>query len=58
MNSNINKEDKEEIIDYVYNQVIQEYSHLAEEYDGDLLQEKIMEIVDKEVELIIKKQSE
>ena len=40
---------KQELIDEVYNQVIQEYSHLADEYEGDELQDKIMEIVDREV---------
>lgn len=43
------KQDKQELIDEVYNQVIQEYSHLADEYEGDELQDKIMEIVDREV---------
>lgn len=43
------KENKQELIDEVYNQVIQEYSHLADEYEGDELQDKIMEIVDREV---------
>tara|TARA_B000000565_G_C23583842_1_gene300386 strand:- start:409 stop:585 length:177 start_codon:yes stop_codon:yes gene_type:complete len=40
---------KQELIDEVYNQVIQEYSHLADEYEGDELQDKIMEIVDREI---------
>jgi hypothetical protein len=31
----------------VYNQVIQEYSHLQYEYEGDELQDKINEIVDE-----------
>jgi|TARA_R110000824_G_scaffold224493_1_gene412136 hypothetical protein len=35
--------DREEI----YNQVIQDYSHLQDEYEGDELQDKINEIVDK-----------
>jgi hypothetical protein len=39
--------DREEI----YNQVIQDYSHLQDEYEGDELQDKINEIVNK----IIKK---
>ena len=43
------KQDKQELIDEVYNQVIQEYSHLEDEYEGDELQDKIMEIVDREV---------
>lgn len=43
------KQNKQELIDEVYNQVIQEYSHLADEYEGDELQDKIMEIVDREV---------
>ena len=43
------KQDKQELIDEVYNQVIQEYSHLADEYEGDELQDKVMEIVDREV---------
>ena len=43
------KENKQELIDEVYNEVIQEYSHLADEYEGDELQDKIMEIVDREV---------
>lgn len=34
--------DREEI----YNEVIQEYSHLQYEYEGDELQDKINEIVD------------
>ena len=43
------KQNKQELIDEVYNQVIQEYSHLEDEYEGDELQDKIMEIVDREV---------
>ena len=43
---------KQDLIDEVYNQVIQEYSHLADEYEGDELQDKIMEIVDKEIKNI------
>jgi len=38
-----------DLIDEVYNQVIQEYSHLADEYEGDELQDKIMEIVAKKI---------
>jgi len=38
----INKMNREEI----YNEVIQDYSHLQYEYDGDELQDKINEIVD------------
>jgi hypothetical protein len=34
--------DREEI----YNEVIQDYSHLQYEYEGDELQDKINEIVD------------
>ena len=35
--------DREEI----YNEVIQDYSHLQYEYEGDELQDKINEIVDE-----------
>jgi hypothetical protein len=31
----------------IYNEVIQDYSHLQYEYEGDELQDKINEIVDK-----------
>lgn len=31
----------------IYNEVIQDYSHLQYEYDGDELQDKINEIVDE-----------
>ncbi len=39
----------EDLIDEVYNKVIQEYSHLADEYEGDELQDKIMDIVYEKV---------
>jgi len=32
----------------IYNEVIQDYSHLQYEYEGDELQDKINEIVDNE----------
>ena len=32
--------------DDIYNEVIQDYSHLQYEYEGDELQDKINEIVD------------
>ena len=31
----------------IYNQIIQEYSHLQYEFEGDELQDKINEIVDE-----------
>ena len=31
----------------IYNEVIQDYSHLQYKYEGDELQDKINEIVDK-----------
>jgi hypothetical protein len=31
----------------IYNEVIQDYSHLQYKYDGDELQDKINEIVDE-----------
>ncbi len=37
--------EQQDLIDEIYNQVIQEYSHLADEYEGDELQDKIMDIV-------------
>lgn len=33
----------------IYNEVIQDYSHLQYEYEGDELQDKINEIVDYEI---------
>ena len=33
--------------DDIYNEVIQDYSHLQYEFEGDELQDKINEIVDK-----------
>ena len=33
-------------IDDIYNEVIQDYDYLQDEYEGDELQDKIMEIVD------------
>tara|TARA_B100001059_G_C17736135_1_gene528963 strand:+ start:279 stop:503 length:225 start_codon:yes stop_codon:yes gene_type:complete len=39
--NNMNRED-------IYNEVIQDYSHLQYEYEGDELQDKINEIVDNE----------
>tara|TARA_E500000305_G_scaffold45754_1_gene35593 strand:+ start:1520 stop:1669 length:150 start_codon:yes stop_codon:yes gene_type:complete len=42
MKINTYHKDREEI----YNEVIQDYSHLQYEYEGDELQDKINEIVD------------
>ena len=37
---------KNKDIDDIYNEVIQDYDYLQDEYEGDELQDKIMEIVD------------
>ena len=37
---------KDKDIDDIYNEVIQDYDYLQDEYKGDELQDKIMEIVD------------
>ena len=37
---------KDKDIDDIYNEVIQDYDYLQDEYEGDELQDKIMEIVD------------
>ena len=37
---------KDKDIDDIYNEVIQDYDYLQDEYEGDELQNKIMEIVD------------
>ena len=37
---------KDKDIDDIYNEVIQDYDYLQNEYEGDELQDKIMEIVD------------
>tara|TARA_A100001515_G_scaffold134110_2_gene123842 strand:+ start:316 stop:489 length:174 start_codon:yes stop_codon:yes gene_type:complete len=36
---------KDKDIDDIYNEVIQDYDYLQDEYEGDELQDKIMEIV-------------
>ncbi len=41
--------DKEDLIEEMYNEVIQEESHLQYKYSGDELHEKIMEIVEKRI---------
>lgn len=45
--------DLEELREVIYNQVIQNYSELEEEFEGDELQNKINEIVDREINEII-----
>ena len=37
---------KDKDIDDIYNEVIQDYDYLQDQYEGDELQDKIMEIVD------------
>ena len=37
---------KDKDIDDIYNEVIQDYDYLQDEYEGNELQDKIMEIVD------------
>ena len=37
---------KDKDIDDIYNEVIQDYDYLQDEYEGDELEDKIMEIVD------------
>ena len=46
--------DKEDLIEEMYNQVIQEESHLQYKYSGDELHEKIMEIVEIKLDYIDK----
>ena len=45
---------KEDFIEEIYNEVIQEYSHLRYEYSNDELQDKIMEIVEERLEKLQK----
>lgn len=48
--------DMEELREEIYNQVIQNYSELEEEFEGDELQNKISEIVDREINNLTKEE--